>query len=181
MARFGAKVSRSEVSSILEKTFSVEIFSWNRPLTSFLSQISYMVRLGAKLFWTKTLLNSASKALSNSFFQKTRFRFEFLYKIAPHLFSWPNEIDGAIEGKSVLERSFDHPKKHVFRWNFFMKPVPYLFFGSNWLYGAFGGKMVPDENFAQICLKSTFKFVFPENTFSVWIFVLSRCSPIFLA
>ena len=32
-----------------------------------------MVRLGAKLFRTKTLLNFASKALSNSFFQKNTF------------------------------------------------------------------------------------------------------------
>ena len=113
-----------------------------------------MVRRGAKLFWTKTWLIFASKALSNSFFQKTRFRFEFLYKIAPHLFSWPNGLNGAIGGKSLLERSFVHPKKHVFGSNFFMKPAPYLFSGSNWLYGAFGGKIVPDENFAQFCLKS---------------------------
>ena len=76
---FGAKVSRSEVSSILKNTFSVGIFWWNRPHTSFLGLVGYMVRLGAKLFRTKTLLNFASKALSNSFFQKTRFRFEFLY------------------------------------------------------------------------------------------------------
>ena len=88
------------------------------------------------------------------FFQKTSFRFEFLYKIAPHLFSWPNGIDGAIGGKSVLDRSFVHPKKHVFGWNFWMKPAQYLFSGHNWLYGAFGGKIVPDENFAQFCIKS---------------------------
>ena len=77
MAWLGAKVSRSEVSSIPKNTFSVGIFWWNRPHTSFLGLIVYMVRSGAKLFRTKTLLNFASKALSNSFFQKTRFRFEF--------------------------------------------------------------------------------------------------------
>ena len=38
------------------------------------------LRSGAKLFRTKTSLNFASKALSNSFFQKTRFRFEFCTK-----------------------------------------------------------------------------------------------------
>ena len=59
-----------------------------------------MVRSGAKLFRTKTLLNFASKALSNSFSQKTRFRFEFLYQIAPHPFSWPNRLDGTIGGKN---------------------------------------------------------------------------------
>jgi hypothetical protein len=45
----------------------------------FLRLIGSMVGSGAKLFRTKTLLNFASKALSNSFLQKTRFRFEFLY------------------------------------------------------------------------------------------------------
>ena len=125
-----------------------------------------MVRSGAKLFWTKTLLNFASEALSNSFFQKTRFRFEFLYKIAPNLFFWPNGLDGAVGGKSLPERSFVHPKKHVFGSNFLMTPAPYLFSGTNWLYGAFGGKIVTDEILAQFCLKSLLEFVFPKNTFS---------------
>ena len=181
MARLGAKVSRREVSSILKKLFSVGIFWWNRPHTSFLGLIGYMVRSRAKLFRTKTLLNFASKALSNSFFQKTRFRFEFLYWIAPHRFSWPNGLDGTIGGKSVTERSFVHPKNHVFGWNFLMKLTPHLFSGSNWLYGAFDGKIVLDENFAQFYLKRPLKFVFLKNTFSVWIFVLNRTSPIFLA
>ena len=100
MARLRAKVSRSEVSSMLRNMFSFGIFWWKRPHTSFLGLIGYMVHLGAKLFQTKTLRNFASKALSNSCFQKTRFRFEFLYKIAPHLFSLPNGLDGTIGGKS---------------------------------------------------------------------------------
>ena len=181
MARLGAKVSRSEVSFILKNMFSVEIFWWNRPHASFLGLIGYFVRSGTKLFRTKTLLNFASKALSNSFFQKTRFRFEFFYKIAPHLFSWPNGLDGTIGGKSVPERGFVDPKKHVFSWNFLMKPAPCLFSGSNWLFRAFGNKIVPDENFAQFCLKSPLKFVFPKNKFSVWIFLQNRTSSIFLA
>ena len=131
-----------------------------------------MVRSGAKLFRTKTLLNFASKALSNSFFQKTRFRFEFLYKIAPHLFSWPNGRDYVIGGKSVPERSFVHLKKHVFSWNFLMKPAPYLFSGPTWLCGAFGGKIVPDENFAQFCLKSPLEFVFSKKH----VFSLNFCT-----
>ena len=140
-----------------------------------------MVRPGEKLFRAKTLLNFSSKAHSSSFFQKTRFRFEFWYEIAPHLFYRPNGLDGAIGGKSVQERSFVHPKKKVFGRIFLKKPAPYLFSGPNWLYGGFGGKIVPDENFAQFCLKSPPKFVFPKNTFSVWIFVENRSSPIFLA
>ena len=171
MARLWAKVSRSEVSSILKNTFLVGIFWWNRPHASFLGLIGYMVRSGAKLFRTKTLLNFASKAPSNSFFQKTRFRFEFLYKIAPHLFSSPNGLNATIVGKSVPQRSFVHPKK----------PAPYLFSWPNWLYGAFGGKIVLDENFAQFYLKSPPEFVFPKITISVWIVVLNRISPIFLA
>ena len=79
MVRLGAKVSQGEVSSLLKTTFSIGIFWLNRPHTSFLGLIGYMVRSGAELFRTKTLLNFASKALSNSVFQKTRFRFEFLY------------------------------------------------------------------------------------------------------
>ena len=154
MARLGAKVSRSEVSSILKNTFSVGICWRNRPQTSFLGLIGFMVRSRAKLFRTKTLHNFASKALSNSFFQKTRFQFEFLYSITPHLFYGPNGLDGAIGGKNVPERSFVRPKKHVFGWNLLTKPAPYLFSGRNWLYGAFGGKIVPDKNFAQFCLKS---------------------------
>ena len=135
-----------------------------------------------KLFFrTKSLLNFASKALSNSFFQKTRFWFEFLYWIAPHQFSWPNGLDGTIGGKSVSERSFDHPKDHDFYWNLLMKSTQYLFSGSNWQYGTFGGKIVLDENFAKFCLKSPLEFVFPKNTFSVLIFVLNCTSPILWA
>ena len=140
-----------------------------------------MVRSGAKLFRTKTFLNFVSKALSNSFFQKTRLRFEFLYWIAPHLFYLPNRLDGTIGGKSVSEWSFVHRKKHVFGWNFLMKPAPYLFSGPNSLYGEFGGNIVLDENIAQFCFKSPLEFVFPKNTFSVGIFILNRTSPIFIA
>ena len=165
MARFGEKVSRSEVSSILKNTFSVEIRWWNRSHTSFLDLIGYMVCSGAKLFRMKTLLNFASKALLNSIFKKKRFRCEFLWKIAPLQFSWPNGLDGAIWGKGVPERSFIHPKKHVFVWNSLMKLASYIFSGPNWLYGAFGGKIVPDENFAQFWLKSPLEFVFQKTRF----------------
>ena len=79
MARLGAKVSRTEVSFIPKNTFSVGIFWRSRPHTFFLGLIGYMVRSGAKSFRTKILLNFASKTLSNSFFQKTRLRFEILY------------------------------------------------------------------------------------------------------
>ena len=181
MERLGAKVSLSEVLFILKTTFSIGIFWWNRPHTSFLGLIGCMVRWVAKLFWTKTLLNFTSKGLSNSFFRKTRFWFEFLYWIAPHLFSWPNGLNGTIGGKSVTERSFVHPKNHVFGWNLLMKLTPHHFSGSSWLYGAFGGKIILDENFAQFYLKRPLKFVFPKNTFSVWIFVLYCTSRIFMA
>ena len=123
-----------------------------------------MVRSEAKLFRKKTLLKFAPLKLV---FQKTRFLFEFLYKITPHLFYGPNGLDGAIGGKSVPKRSFVHPKKHVCGWNFLMKPAPYHFPGPNLLYGAFGGNIVPDENFAQFFRKSPIEFVFPKNTFSV--------------
>ena len=79
MARMGAKVSRSKVSSIPKNTFSFGIFRWNRPPTSFLGLIGYMVRSGAKLLRTKTFPNFASKSSRILFPKKTRFRLEFLY------------------------------------------------------------------------------------------------------
>ena len=88
--------------------------------------------------------------------------------------------DGTIGGKSVPEWSFVHPKKHVFGWNFLIKPSPDLFSGPNWLYGAFRGKVVSHENFAQFCLRSPLKFVFPKNTFSVGIFWWKRPHTSFL-
>ena len=112
MAWLGAKVSKSKVSSFPKNTFWVGIFWQNRPHTSFLGLIGYMVRSGAKLFRMKTLLNFASKALSNSFFQKTHFRLQFLYWIAPHKFYGPNGLDFAIRGKSLPKRSFVLPKKY---------------------------------------------------------------------
>ena len=118
-----------------------------------------MVRSGAKLFRTKTLLNFALKALSYSFFQKTRFRFEFSYKIVPHLFYGPNGLDGTIGGKSVPERSFVHPKKHVFGRNFFTKPAPYLFPMPNGLYVRSGAKLFLTKtslNFAPKALSNSF-------------------------
>ena len=138
MARLGAKVSRSEVSSILKNTF----IGWN-----------------------------------------------FFMKPAPYLFSGPNWLCGAFGGKIVPEENFaqfcpsriSFFKKHVFWWNSLTKLVPYLFSWPNSLYGAFGGKIVPNEIFTQFCLKSPLKFVFPKNTFSVWIFVLNRTTPIFMA
>ena len=124
-----------------------------------------MVRSGAKLVRTKAVLNFASKVLSNLYFQKTHFRLEFLYKIAPHQFYGPNGLDSAIGGKSVPERSFLLPKKHVFSRDLLTKPDPYLFSGPNWQYGALGAKIVPDENIAQFFLKSPLKFVFPKARF----------------
>ena len=164
---------RSPLKLVFPKyMFSVGFFWWKRPHTSFLGLIGYMVHSRAKLFLTKTLFNFASKALLNSFFQKTHFRFEFLYQIAPHLFSWLNGLDGTIGGKSVPEWSFVYRKKHVFGWNFLMKPASYLFSGPNWLYGAFRGKIVPNENFAQFCLRSPLKFVFPKRHVFGWNFLM---------
>ena len=81
-----------------------------------------MVRSGTKLFRMKTLLNFAPLELV---FQKTRFLFEFFYKITPHLFYGPNGLDGAIGGESDPERRFILPKKHVFSRDFLTKPAPY--------------------------------------------------------
>ncbi len=113
-------------------------------------------------------------------------------KPAPNLFSGPNWLYGGFGGKIVPDEKLcsilpqkptriRFSKKHVFGLNFLMKPAPYLFSGPNWLYDGFGGKIVPDENFAQFCFKSPLEFGYRTNTFSDWIFVLKRTSPIFLA
>ena len=181
MARLGAKVSWSEVSFILKNTFSVGIFLWNRPHASFLGLIGYLVRSGAKLFRTKTLLNFASKALSNSFCKKQVFGLNFSTKSHLTYFLGQTDWMARLGGKVSRSEVSSIQKNTVLDGIFLTKPVPYPFSTPNWLYGAFGGKIVPNENFAQFCLKSPLEFVFPKITFSVWIFVLNRTSPIFLA
>ncbi len=79
MARLGAKVSDGKGAAKVKNTYSVGILCCNQHNTSFLVLVGYMVHSAAKLFRTKTLLNFASKALSNSFFEKKRFWFKFLY------------------------------------------------------------------------------------------------------
>ena len=147
------------------------VFSWNFFMKSAQCLFSgpnwLFGAFGAKIVPDENFSQFCLKSPVKFVLQKTRFRFEFFFKIAPHLFSWPNGLDGAIAGKSVPERSFVHPKKHGFGWNLLTKPVPYPFSTPNWLYGAFGGKIVPDENFAQFCLKSPLEIVFPKITFSV--------------
>ena len=84
-----------------------------------------MVRSGAKLFQTNTLLSFASKALSNSFFQKTRFRFEFLYYVVPHQFSRPSGLDGDW-GQKCPGAKFRPFQKTRFQLEFFDEtgPIP---------------------------------------------------------
>ena len=159
MAWLGAKVSRSEVSSILKNTFSVGIFWWNRPHTSFLGLIGCMVRSGAKLFRTKTLLNFASKAPSNSFFQKTRFWLQFLYWIAPHQSYGRNGFDGAISGKSFPKRSFVLPKKHVLSSDFWRNQPHSSFLGLIGYMVRSGAKLFRTKtllNFASKALSNSF-------------------------
>ena len=165
MARLGAKVSQCEVSSILKNTFSDGIFWWNRPYSSFLGQVGYMVRLEAKLFRTKTLLTFASKAHSNLFFQKTRFRVEFLFWIAPQLFSWPNGLDGTFGGKSVPVRGFVHPKKHLLIWNFLMKPAPYLFSGLIGYMVRSGAKLFRTKTLLNFASKALLNSIFQKTCF----------------
>ena len=86
---------------------------------------------GGKVFPDENFAQVCLKSPLEFFFQKTHFRFEFLYEIAPHIFYGPNRLDGAIGGKSLPERRFVDPKKHVFDWNVLMKPALYLFYGLN--------------------------------------------------
>ena len=182
MARVGAIVSRSEVSFILKNTFSVGICRWNRPQTSFLGQIGYIYgAFGGKIVPDENFAQFCLKSPLKFVFPKNTFLVWIfvLNHTSPVLWAKLTRWR-AIGAKSVPERSFIHPKKHVFGRNFLTKPASYLSSRPNWLHGAFGGKVVPNENFAQFCLKSPLKFVFPKNTFSFWLFILNHTSPIFV-
>ena len=122
---------------------------------------------GGKIILDKNIAQFCDKSPLEFVFLKNTFFVGIFILNRTSPISWPNGLDGMIGGKSVPERSFVHPKKHVFGRNFLTKPTPYLFSEPNWLYGAFGGKIVPDENFNQFCLESPLEFVFPNNTFSV--------------
>ena len=99
------------------------------------------------------------KTPSKLFFRKTRFRSEFIYETTPHLFSRPNRLCDAFQGKIVPDKNFvrfclKRPRnrfrvKHVSSSNFFTKPPPHLFSGPNGLYGTFRGKIVLDKNFTR--------------------------------
>ena len=109
-----------------KNTFLVGMFWRNRPHTSFLGLIGYMVRSGANLFRSKTLLNLSSEALSNSFFPKKTFLvWIFVLNRTSSIFlakrtrwrEWGQKWPGA---------KFRPPKKTRFRLEFFYKtgPIP---------------------------------------------------------
>ena len=159
MARLGAKVSQSEVLSIPKNTFSFWIFVLN--LTS-------PILLAKRTRWCDWGQKCPRAKFRPS--QKTRFRFEFLYSIAPHQFCWPNGLDGAIEGKSVPERSFIDLKKHVFGFNFSTKSHLTYFHGQTDWMARLGAKVSRSEVSS-----------FPKNTFSFRIFWWNRPHTIFLS
>ena len=113
MPRLGAKVSRSEVSSILQNTFSIGIFWKNRPHTSFLGLIRNMVRSGAKLFRTKICSILPQKPSRIRFSKKDVFGLNFCTK--SHLTYFLGQTDlmarlGAkvsrSEASSILQKTF---------------------------------------------------------------------------
>ena len=165
MARLGAKVSRSEASTILRNTFSVGIFCWNRPNTSFLGLIRYMVRSGAKLFRTKTLLNFATKSLSNSFFQQTRFRFEFLYQ--SHLTYFHGQTDYMARlGAKVSRSEVSSILKNTFSVRFFWWNRPHTsFLGLIRYLLRSGAKLFRTETLLNFASKSLSNSFFQKTRF----------------
>ena len=181
MTWLGAKVSRSEVSSFPKNTFSVGIFSRNRPHTPFLGLIGYMVHSGAKLFRTKTLLNFASKALSNLISKKHVFSLNFCTK--SHLTYLLGQTDKMARLVAKVSRSaVSSILKNTFSVGIFWLNRPHTSFRGLIRYMVCSGaKLFRTKtllNFASKALSNSF---FPKNTFSIWIFVLNRTSPIFLA
>ena len=79
--------------------------------------------------------------------------------------------------KMVSERSFVHPKKHVFGRNFLNKPAHTSFLGLTGYMVRSGAKLFRTKTLLNFASKSLLKFLFPKNTFSVWIFVLNHTSP----
>ena len=140
-----------------------------------------MVRSEAKLFRTKTLHNFPLNPLSNSFFPKNTFSvWIFVLNCTSPIFlakrtRWHDM------GQKCPRVKFRHPKNDVFGWNFLMKVAPYLFSGPNWLYAAFGAKLFRTKTLLNFTSKALSNSFFPNNMFSVWIFVQNRTTPIFLA
>ena len=165
MARLGAKVSGSEVSSILKNTFSVGIFWWNRPHTSFLGLVVYMVLSGAKLFRTKTLLNFASKALSNSFFQKPRFRLEFYNK--SHLTYFHGQTDYMARlGAKVSRSEVSSILKNTFSVEIFWLNRPHTsFLGLTGYMVCSGAKLFRTRTFLNFASKALLKSFFQKTRF----------------
>ena len=60
--------------------------------------------------------------------------------------------------------------KTRFRLEFFDETSPIPPFWALLAIWCVRGQNCPDKNFAQFCLKSPLEFVFPKNTFSIWIF-----------
>jgi hypothetical protein len=117
------------------------------------------VRLGAKLFRTKTSLHFASEAPKIVFLKNTfQVRIFFL-----------NRTTITIEGQRTMWHywgkifpgaKFRSSKKHACVPNFLTKPPPHVFLGQNGQFGAFWGKTISHKNFAPFCLLS------PQNRFS---------------
>ena len=182
MARFGEKVSRSEVSSILKNTFSF----WNflmKPASYIFSGPNWLYgAFGGKIVPDENFAQFCLKSHLKFVFPKNTFSiWNFVLNRTSLIFSAKRTI-WHICGQKVSRSEVSSILKNTFSVGIFCWNRPHTYFsGPNWLYGAFGGKIVPDENFAQFCLKSPLKFIFPKKTFSIWIFVLNRTSPIFLA
>ena len=161
------------------------VFGWNfllKPASYLFSGLNWLYgAFGSKIVPDENVAQFCLKSpLEFVFLKNTFFVWIFVLNCTSPIFL-AKQTRREDWGQKCPGESFVHPKNHVFGWNFLMKPAAYLFSGPNWLYGAFGGKIDPDENIVQFCLKSPLEFVFPKNMFSVWIFVLNRTSPIFLA
>ena len=160
-------------------------FGWNllmKPALYLFSRPNWLYGVfGGKTFPDENFAQFCLKSPLEYFFPKNTFLVWIFVLNHTSPILWAKLFRWCGWGQKWSRSEIVHPKKHVFGRNFFKKLAPYLFSGPNWLYGAFGGKIVPDKNFAQFCLKSPLEFVFPKITFSVWIFVLNRPSPIFLA
>ena len=98
----------------LKNTFPVQIFLRNRPLTYFRGQTDYVARFEGHIQGQncsgRKLRSILPRKPREIFFPKTRFRFEFFYETAPHLFLGPNGLYGTIGSKIVSKGSFVFPK-----------------------------------------------------------------------
>ena len=133
MAGLEAKVSRSEVLSILKNTFSVRIFWWNRPHTSFLGVIGYMVRSRAKL-WYGLATTQVSNRVNQRFgmLNPNTWGCDLAWGLPKSQIEWTNGLEPLIQTHRGCDLSWGLPRSQI-EWTNGLEPLIQTPRGVIWL------------------------------------------------